>query len=49
MKLITDGTFNSSTNGIVHNLNKLRLYGYDYNDGYVYQTMTIALISKPVW
>ncbi len=27
-----DGTF-SSANGIVHNLNKLRLYGYDYSDG----------------
>ncbi len=28
-----DGTFVSGANGIVHNLNKLRLYGYDYSDG----------------
>jgi Tfp pilus tip-associated adhesin PilY1 len=28
-----DGTFNGGTVGIVHNLNMLRLYGYDYNDG----------------
>lgn len=28
-----DGTFVSGANGIVHNLNSLRLYGYDYNDG----------------
>lgn len=28
-----DGTFDSSVQGIVHNMNKLRLYGYDYNDG----------------
>ncbi|MBV5327052.1 MAG: hypothetical protein JZU65_05350 [Chlorobium sp.] len=28
-----DGTFISGANGIVYNLNKLRLYGYDYNDG----------------
>lgn len=29
----TNGTFVSGANGIVHNMNKLRLYGYDYNDG----------------
>ncbi len=28
-----DGSFIAGINGIVHNLNKLRLYGYDYNDG----------------
>ncbi|MDY0220206.1 MAG: PilC/PilY family type IV pilus protein [Desulfobacterium sp.] len=28
-----DGTFISGANGIVDNLNRLRLYGYDYNDG----------------
>ena len=27
-----DGTFTNAT-GIVHNLNRLRIYGYDYNDG----------------
>lgn len=30
----TDGSIVSTANGIVHNLNKLRLYGYDYNDGH---------------
>lgn len=29
----SDGTFVASANGIVHNLNKIRLYGYDYSDG----------------
>jgi type IV pilus assembly protein PilY1 len=29
----TDGTFVSTARGIVFNLNKLRIYGYDYNDG----------------
>lgn len=29
----TDGTFIGGANGIVHNMNKIRLYGYDYNDG----------------
>lgn len=28
----TDGTF-TSVKGIVYNMNKLRMYGYDYNDG----------------
>ena len=28
-----DGTFDTSANGIVHNLNRIRIYGYDYNDG----------------
>ncbi len=28
-----DGTFVAGANGIVHNLNKLRLYGYNYSDG----------------
>lgn len=28
-----NGTFVSGANGIVHNMNKMRLYGYDYNDG----------------
>lgn len=29
----TNGTFIAGANGIVHNLNKLRIYGYDYSDG----------------
>ena len=29
----TDGTFISDFHGIVDNLNKIRIYGYDYNDG----------------
>jgi type IV pilus assembly protein PilY1 len=29
----TNGTFVSSAQGIVFNLNKLRIYGYDYSDG----------------
>jgi type IV pilus assembly protein PilY1 len=28
-----DGTFDSSVKGIVHNINALRLYGYDYSNG----------------
>jgi len=30
---LTTGKFVSGANGIVHNMNKIRLYGYDYNDG----------------
>lgn len=29
----TNGTFISGVNGIVHNFNKFRLYGYNYSDG----------------
>lgn len=28
-----DGTFVAGANGIVHNMNRLRMYGYDYSDG----------------
>lgn len=29
----TDGTWVSTVNGIVRNIDRLRIYGYDYNDG----------------
>jgi len=29
----TDGSFKSNFSGIIQNLNKLRIWGYDYNDG----------------
>lgn len=29
----SDGTFVAGVNGVVHNFDRLRIYGYDYNDG----------------